>query len=135
MNWRHGSKSLLTDEQWQEAARVFELGEKKAPELADELGVSIGSFNWNMLRLGASPPGAKVPPARRPGAAIVKRGNHEVRAFSEDEDQKIRDMGAEGKRTAEIARALGRHWNSTRGRAMTLARHDDRKEAADGKSI
>lgn len=124
------SKPKISRERWALAAAEFESGEKTGREIAAELGVSIGSFNWNMLREGASPPNARVLPARAPGPAVVKRNGHIVRHFTEEEDALMLALSIEGKTTSEIARAIGRRWNSTRGRLMTLARHDDRKEAA-----
>jgi hypothetical protein len=117
--------SLLTPEQWVEVAVAYEAGEKPA-DLAKRFEISVGALNWNMLREGASRPGAKRLPQIAPGPMIMRRGNHVVRHFSKEEDAQMLELARAGKNTSEIARAIGRCWNSTRGRLMTLARHDDR---------
>lgn len=124
MSYR-GSKSLLTPEQWAEIAAAYEAGEK-LKSLAARFDISVSALRWNMLREGASPPGAKQLQQTAPGPLIVRRGNHEVRHFTPQEDAQMLELSQSGKSTAQIARALGRRWNSTRGRLMTLARHDDR---------
>ncbi len=58
------------------------------------------------------------------------RNGHPVRRYSAEDDAKLLAMEAEGKRIAEMARALGRQSNSVRARLMTLARHEARAEAA-----
>ena len=58
----------------------------------------------------------------------VTRGDHIVRRFTSDEDSVLLQLEAEGLRICEMSRALGRPPNSIRGRLMTLARHQARKE-------
>lgn len=122
-----GRGSLLTEDQWTALAIRYEAGEK-ASKLAKEAEVSAGSFNWNMLRLGADPPNARVLSARAPGPTVVKRGEHQVRHFSADEDARLLELEKQGLNTNKIAQAIGRRWNSTRGRLMTLARIEARAE-------
>lgn len=123
-----GSKSLLTQEQWREVAIAYEAGEKPKSIVA-RFEISMGCLNWNMLREGASPPCAKKLQQTAPGPLVVRRGNHLVRHFTPAEDAQMLELAQAGKNTSEIARAVGRRWNSTRGRLMTLARHDDRNGA------
>lgn len=119
----------LTDDEWTAVAIRYEAGEK--PRLiADSLDISIGSLNWNMLRLGADKPNAKPLPSQARGPVVVKRGKFEVRHFSADEDTKIKAWSTEGLGNTAIGRRIGRRPNSVKGRLMTLARHDARNEGA-----
>ena len=90
--------------------------------------MSVGAVSWHCLRLGADSPNmrGKVPIVR--GPMICTRSGYKVRKFTADEDAIIMKMDLDGATTAEIASALGRPWNSTRGRQMTLARHAARRE-------
>lgn len=122
-------KRKLTEEQWTDAAIANEGGEPPE-QIAARLGVSRSCLNWNMLRLGADPPNAKLLPTRAPGPDVVQRCGHQVRHFSAEEDAELLRLSGEGLSVNAIAVRLGRRWNSTRGRLMTLARHDARREAA-----
>lgn len=99
--------------------------------IAREFKCSAKAISWHCLRLGADPP---KPMPLRPDYYLqcptLKRGNHIVRAFTPDEDARLVAMELEGKSITEIARVLGRKWNSCRGRLMTLARRDERAERA-----
>lgn len=119
--------SKISTEQWDAAAMRYEAGEKPR-RICKDLGISIGLFNWNMLRLGADPPGAKVLPARAPGPAVVKRNGFTVRHFSAAEDRALEELASEGFGDTAIGRQIGRRPNSVKGRLMTLARHAARRE-------
>lgn len=118
-----------TDEQLTEAASLREIGMSHAA-IARRLGMSHGAVCWHCLRLGADSPNTrgKLPVAR--GPMTCTRSGYSVRKFTPEEDATIQRMDMDGATTAAIARALGRPWNSTRGRQMTLARHAARREEA-----
>lgn len=124
----------LSEEQWTAAAMRYEAGDKPKNICAD-FGISMGSLNWNMLRLGADKPDAKPLPARAPGPPIVRRGAFEVRHFTADEDRRIQERSVEGWGNTRIGREIGRPANSVKGRLMTLARHEARREAAAGGAL
>lgn len=96
-------------------------------QIANSFGCSAKSISWHCLRLGADPP---KPWPLRPNYhlehPLMKRGNHIVRAFTPEEDARLLALEAEGNNLTQIGRALGRRWNSVRGRLMTLARRDER---------
>jgi hypothetical protein len=120
-------KPKLTEEQWQDVAARYEAGEKPKA-LRAAYNISAGLMNWNMLRLGANPPGAKQLTQLAPGPMIVRRGNHVVRHFSGDEDRLIEQLATQGLSDTEIGHRSGRKPNSIRGRLMTLARQAARRE-------
>lgn len=113
-----------------EAAALRETG-MSCEAIARRLDMSIGAVSWHCLRLGADSPNTrgKIPVAR--GPAVTRRSGFTVRRFSPDEDATITRMDLAGATTAEIAHTLGRPWNSVRGRQMTLARHQARREEAE----
>ncbi len=97
-------------------------------QISARLGLSRGTISWHCLKHGAEPPR----PGRSwdvPKVMEMRRGNHVVRRYSPEEDARLLALEARGLRIAEIARALGRASNSIRGRLMTLARRDERREA------
>lgn len=116
-----------TDDQIAEAAELREGGMSHAA-IARKVGMSIGAVSWHCLRLGADSPRTrgKVPEQR--GPMICNRSGHNVRKFTAEEDATSMKLDLDGATTAAIARTLGRRWNSTRGRQMTLARHAARRE-------
>lgn len=96
-------------------------------QIGREIGCSAKAVSWHCLRLGADPPKpAPLRPNYHLEHPVMKRGNHIVRAFTPDEDAKLLALEGEGKTLTQIGRALGRRWNSVRGRLMTLARRDER---------
>lgn len=129
-------KGKLDEDQWQEVGAKYEAGERPRqllPWILETYGVKVSAsvFQWNMLRIGANPPGAKILPERAPGRAVVKRGNHIVRHFSAEEDALLRELAIAGVGNSEIGRKLGgRRSNSVRGRLLTLARIEARQEGA-----
>ena len=101
-------------------------------QIARKFGCSAKAISWHCLRLGADPP--KPAPLRlnyHLEHPTMKRGNHVVRAFTPDEDRRLLELEADGRSITEIGRTLGRRWNSVRGRLMTLARRDERLQAAE----
>ena len=118
-----------TDEQLTDAADLREIGMSHAA-IARKLNMSVGAVSWHCLRLGADSPNTrgKMPVSR--GPMVCKRSGYNVRKFTAAEDATILAMDLAGATTADIARAVGRPWNSTRGRQMTLARHAARREEA-----
>lgn len=98
--------------------------------IADRTGMSEGAVYYHCLRLGADHPKLADAPTRWSGPMVLKRGNHVLRRFTPEEDQRILDMELAGSAVADIARALGRKPNSVKGRLMTLARRDTRAEVA-----
>jgi len=114
-----------SEETLNEAAEMREAGSTYAA-IAKRLEMSQGAVYWHCLRLGADSP--KAPPKTNVGPSLVKRGNHVVRRFSPEEDEKILRLSGEGVSLSEISRSLGRKHNSVKGRLMTLARRDERAE-------
>lgn len=122
------SPRIYSDEILNEAATLCEAGVKTA-DISKKLGISIGSVYWHCLRLGADNPNNrnKISPAlTKP--FVVKRGNHTVSKFTIDEDSKLLELEATGMRICDISRAMSRPPNSLRGRLMTLARQQSRRE-------
>lgn len=119
-------KRIFTDQDYATIAEMREKG-KSYRQIAAKFGCSDKAISWHCLRLCVDPP--KPRPLRlnyHLEQPVMKRGNHIVRAFTPDEDRKIVELDLAGKTTTEIGRALGRKWNSVKGRMMTLARRDER---------
>lgn len=99
--------------------------------ISQRVGLSKGAIAWHCLRDGVESPKTrgKVITPRRPGA-VEQRGNHVVRRFTAEEDAMLVRMAREGHGYTAIGRACTppRRPNSIKGRLMTLARHDARKE-------
>jgi transposase-like protein len=108
------------------ADRVAEMRERGATleAIGRELGFSAGNINWICLKYGIEGPRKKKLGDR--GPLVVRRGNHEVRRFTPEEDAKITAMELAGKKRVDIARELKRKPNSILGRQMTLARRAER---------
>jgi hypothetical protein len=120
------SKRRLSEEEINRAIEMRERG-LSLELIGRDIGRSAKALSWLFLKLAVDPP---KPPKCRPNyhlqCPVLKRGNHVVRAFTPDEDMKLLALEAEGLSVTQIARALGRRWNSTRGRLMTLARQEER---------
>lgn len=117
------------DELLNEAAQLRE-GGMPINHIARRLGMSSASVSWHCLRLGADSPNTEKNIKRPAGPMCVCRGNHIVLRFSEAEDRILLDLESQGLRICEIARELDRKPNSIRGRLMTLARQEERRENA-----
>lgn len=115
------------DEVLDQAAELRERG-LSSGEIARKLDMTVGSVNWHCLRLGADAPDGHRGRIGAYGPQVMRRGNHQVRRFTPEEDRKIIEMELSGATIAEICRALGRKHNSIIGRLMTLARHEARAE-------
>ncbi|MBE0529510.1 MAG: hypothetical protein IH626_01700 [Rhodospirillales bacterium] len=111
--------------------RAFALREKgwSYKRIGDALGVSQGCISWHCLANGIEPANKTLKSHDFiVGPAVMARGNHLVRRFSKEEDATIVAMDMQGASISLIARRVGRRWNSVRGRLMTLARRDERRE-------
>lgn len=93
-----------------------------------KLGISPAAVSWYCLQLAVEPPRPGKSWDAIKGPAVMSRGNHVLRRFTPDDDARLLEMENSGATIAEIARALGRPSNSIRGRLMTLARRDERRE-------
>jgi transcriptional regulator len=119
----------FTQEQLDDMATMRERG-WSYNRIGSKLGMSANAVSWHCLRLCAEPPRpSKLGPIPT-APSVVARGNHLVRRFTQSDDAKLLQLEAEGLSISEIARRIGRRWNSTRGRLMTLARREERAERA-----
>ncbi|MEN5084311.1 sigma factor-like helix-turn-helix DNA-binding protein [Bosea sp. TWI1241] len=109
--------------------RVVELREGLGwshKRIAEALGCSEGSVSWCCLVNAIERPGAPPRPSTIKPGAVIQRGAHVVRIFSDEEDARLLALEAEGLRIGKIAKALGRRPNSVRARLATLARREER---------
>lgn len=97
-------------------------------EIANDLGMSKGSVEYYCRLYGVLHPKAELVPRQARGAAVVKRGNHVVRRFTEEEDRQILEMAAACKGVKEIGEALGRKHNSISARLQSLGLREEREE-------
>lgn len=118
--------------------RIVELRTKKrwgVEVIAREIGCSKGSVDWALLREGADIPGARHQIRTIPDEPVVRmRNGKPVRLFTTTDDQLLLQLETEGLNPAEIGRRFNpvRQPNSITGRLRTLARREDRLEAAHG---
>lgn len=88
--------------------------------------ISQSALGWQCLRVGAD-----LPPERQgrnfTPKQIVRNGCLVV-PFTPEEDNRLLKLEAAGATHSQIGRELGRRQNSIRGRLMTLARADARRE-------
>lgn len=96
--------------------------------IGKQLGMSRSTVFYHCLKLGAEPPDAAINqrPPRKP--ITMKRGNHIVRQFTPEEDQRLLAMDLSGETLGAIAKTLGRKRNSVQSRLQTIARNQDRAE-------
>lgn len=117
---------------------IAELREQRGwtiKRIADHLGCSPGAVSWQCLINGIEMPGEqKFAAQARPGA-VCKRGDHEVKRFTADEDSRLIAFDAEGLSHSEMGRRLGRRANSVRGRLATLARLEERSLARSSQRV
>jgi hypothetical protein len=101
---------------------------KTYEQIGNAIVCSASTVSWHCLRLGADPP--KTWPSWKGivGPAEFSRNGHIVRRFTAKEDELLIQLDLQGLSILKIAKRLGRPWNSTRGRLMTLARRDARAE-------
>lgn len=114
--------------------RIAELREADATyeAIGAAVGLSASHVNSICLKRGfeRSVPSAELLWTDIRGPAVTRRGNHEVRRFTEQEDAELLALEAEGLSYTAIARRLGRARTSIENRLITLARREARKEAA-----
>lgn len=124
-----GRRRDRTDDEIERIVEMREHG-KAFTEIAEALGCSAGSVQYHCLRLGIERPGYLRGPCNY-RSAVVQRGDHVLRRFTASEDEQLLALEAEGLNVAEIGRAIGRRPNSVHARLMTLARRQERLEAAE----
>ncbi len=127
------SRRKFPDSIYEEAATLRERG-WGLQRLANRFGCSVGVLRWNFLKLGAETKSSakRVLPQTRPGAPVFMRNGHAVRSYTPADDELILRLEREGLGDTAIGRRLDppRKPNSIKGRLMTLARHEARREAA-----
>jgi transposase len=103
-----------------------------AHALKRRFGVSVSdsAISWHVLRLGAEPDARTQVREVPDRPCVIRRGDHLVRRFTKAEDAALLALEAEGLSDTEIGKRLGRRCNTIRGRLMTLARHEARRERA-----
>ena len=99
--------------------------------IGQHIGMSGNAVSWYCLVNFIERPGPP-PPVHSVGPMVVRRGNHDVRRFTADEDTRLLALEAQGLGYSEIGRHMGRKPNSIRGRLATLARRDARAEELGG---
>lgn len=125
-------KRILSDRQIDEMARLREKGwgDERIADHFTQRGtkVTASCIHWQCLRVGADRPkhlrGRSAPP---PPAPYLRNGRP-VRPYTPVEDQQLLALEAQGLSESEIGRRCGRKPNSIRGRLMTLARIEARRE-------
>jgi hypothetical protein len=113
-----------------ELERIAELREGRASqrEIARQIGCSVGSVSWALLKLGIDiDPDAPLPPVPTEPTQYA-RGGMVVRRFTEAEDARLLELEASGAKVYHIAKLIGRQNNSVLGRLRTLARREARAE-------
>lgn len=98
--------------------------------IAEELGISRGSVDWNLLKEGVDPPKPSRLHSVPTEPVMHQRGGHALRKFTVQEDARLLAMASAGRGYSDMAKALGRRPNSIRGRLLCLARREARQEAA-----
>lgn len=116
------TKRLLSKAQIDRIVELREVG-KTMEQIARLVGCSASTCNWHCTTHGVVSPkhGGKFL-GRRLGPDVVKRGDHVIRRFSEEEDKLIEVMRIAGHGPSAIGKAVGRRCNSIIGRLATLAR-------------
>lgn len=129
------AKRILSDAQIEEMAELRERG-WSCQRIADYFTangtpISVGSVNWQCLRVGADAP----PPLRgtlTQPTVTYQRNGRVVRPFTAQDDALLRVLDMQGIKISVIARRMRRGANSIRGRLYTIARRDARAEEAAG---
>ena len=124
----HGRK--LSDKQIVEMAQLREKGWslRRIANYFAARGTTISesALGWQCLRVGAD-----LPPERQgrnfTPKPIVRNGRLVI-PFTPEEDDRLLELEAAGAAHSQIGRELGRCQNSIRGRLMTLARAEARRE-------
>ena len=92
--------------------------------------ISVSAISWQCLRRHAESPRPYPLWEGIKGPVTMVRGGHELRRFTEEEDHRLLELEARGLPLNRIATMMGRRNNSIRGRLMTLARREQRREEA-----
>lgn len=103
---------------------------KTYEQIGRRVGCSAKAVSWHCLQLGAEPPKRTKLWDKIQGPAVFSRNGHSVRRYTAEEDSILLDLERQGLPIGEIARRMGRRWNSVKGRLMTLARREEREAAA-----
>lgn len=125
----------LTDAEQALAITLREERKWSAARIARRLKCSEGSVNWLFLNRGIEVAGDTPPrPAPVPVEPVIqRRGNHQVRRYTQAEDEVLIGLRIKGLNCSDIGRSLDppRKPNSVLGRLLTLARREARAEAHD----
>jgi transposase-like protein len=122
------TRRRFTKADYERMAEMREAG-KTQGQIARAFKCSRSEVSWYCLKLGAEPPNPR--PLRLDyhlTHPVVKRGKHQVRAFTPEDDERLLALECMGVRVSAIAKELGRTPNSVQGRMMTLARRAARVE-------
>lgn len=127
-------RPALTQQELDCIAELTETGRFSAGQIAVKIGCSVGSVTWAQLRIGADPHPDKPLPAVPTEPVVAMRGGRPVRRFTQADDDLLLQLEAQGLSPSAIGRRLSppRLPNSVRGRLMTLARRDARRERSEG---
>ena len=123
----------LTPEQVEKIVDLRVNKRRGVEQIAREIGCSKGSVDWALLREGADIPGAKHQIRDIPDEPVIHvRNGREVRRYTKTDDRLLLQLEAEGLNPVQIGRRFTpvRQPNSVTGRLRTLARREDRIEAA-----
>ena len=89
-----------------EIARIVELREAGwgYARIAAEMGCSANTISWHCLKHAADPPRPPRCWGAIRGPTVTRRGNHVVRRYTPEEDERLLAMKQEGLGVCEIAR-------------------------------
>ncbi|MFB0875489.1 MULTISPECIES: hypothetical protein [unclassified Sphingobium] len=123
----------LSDEQLDEMARLRERGwgPGRIAEHFTHAGTPISgsSINWQCMRLGADAPARLRGRSSAPRETYWRNGRP-CRPWTAEDDAKLIELEQAGVKLHIVAQRLGRANSSVRGRLLTLARRDARREEA-----
>lgn len=126
---------ILNDTQIEEMCALREMGWgiRRIADYFTKNGtpISAGAVNWQCLRMGADTLPKFQGQHTQPSTPYA-RGGHVVRPFTPEDDALLRVLDMQGFPLPIICQRLNRKNNSVRGRLLTLARIDARKEAREG---
>lgn len=122
---------ILSDEQIEEMAFMREEGVSLVAIAAHftKTGTPISdrALHWQCLRVGADSPPEKWSKLFQPTKQYFRNG-HLVRPFTPEDDALLLALDLQGFNQSVMARRLSRKPNTIKGRLMTLARRDARRE-------
>ncbi len=122
---------LLNSDQLAEMCELRERG-KGIHAIAEHFNkqgipVTASTIDYQCMRLGAdAPPRLRGKTPSRLPSYVRKSGP--VRPYSVDDDRLLLELSKAGTRHVDICKALGRSTSSVRGRLLTLARREARRE-------